>query len=373
MMKSITILAAGLLVAGGASAAGVLHGGTPNGSTLQNIELSANAKAPASNSQGHFWHRRKDAFAGRFMMLDAAKALNISPHTLKTDLKAGESLATIADNHGSSAAALENILLTDAKARINLAVSKGRISQTQANKIEAHLSTRIDHMVTHSGLPMPGAWNHKPRHFGLMGPVLPTVAKDLNLSPSTVRADLKAGQSLATIAQDHGSSAAALENTLLTDAKARINLAVSKGRISQTQANKIEAHLSTRIEHMVTHSGLPMPGAWNHKPRHFGLMGPVLPTVAKDLNLSPSTVRADLKAGESLATIAANHGSSATALENTLLTDAKARINLAVSKGRISQTQANKIEAHLSTRIDQMVTHSGLPMRGMWHHHSFHK
>ncbi|SMC04121.1 hypothetical protein SAMN00768000_1475 [Sulfobacillus thermosulfidooxidans DSM 9293] len=371
MMKSITILAAGLLVAGGASLTGVLHGETPAGSTLQNIELSANAKAPASNSQRHSWHHGKHGFAGRFMMVDAAKALNISPSMLKADLKAGDSLATIAQDHGSSTTALENTLLADAKARINQAVSAGKLTQTQATKIDAHLSTRIDRMVTHPGF-MHGPWSHKRHHFGLMGHVLPTVAKDLNISPSTLKADLKAGDSLATIAQDHGSSATALENILLADAKARINQAVSAGKMSQTQASRIETHLSTWIDQIVTHPGF-MHGPWSHKRHHFGLMGHVLPTVAKDLNISPSTLKADLKAGDSLATIAQDHGSSATALENTLLADAKARINQAVSAGKMTQTQATKIEAHLSTWIDQMVTHTGMPMHGAWNHQDFHK
>ncbi|PSR33929.1 MAG: hypothetical protein C7B44_14285 [Sulfobacillus thermosulfidooxidans] len=269
MLKPITIMAAGILVAGGAGLAVTAHGGTHSASTLQNIELSANAQASGSNSPAHWGHR--DGFGPRGQwMKDAAKALNLSTSTLKADLKAGQSLATIAQDHGSSASALESTLLSDAKAKIQAAVSAGKMTQTQATQMESHLSTMIDQMVTRTGMmPKGGAWNHR-GGFGMMGNVMSTIAKDLNISTSTLKADLKAGQSLATIAQDHGSSASALESTLLSDAQAKIQSAVSAGKLTQTQATQMESHLSTLIDQMVTHSG-PMGhmhyhGSWSHAP-----------------------------------------------------------------------------------------------------------
>jgi len=187
---------------------------------------------------------------------------------------------------------------------------------------------------------------------GLMGNLVQNVAQALNLSTSTVTADLKAGQSLATIAQNHGSSASALEATLLQDAESQIQHAVSTGHLTASQASHIEAHLSTRIDHLVTAT----PGTGGF-PRPMGRgWGHLLNDAAQALNLSTSTVTADLKAGQSLATIAQNHGSSASALEATLLQDAESQIQHAVSTGHLTASQASQIEAHLSTRIDHLVT-----------------
>ena len=366
MLKGITIMAAGVLVAGGAGLAVTSHNGAQKGSALQNVELSANAKAPTSakNGRAHWGHKGGFGPMGT-LMADAAKTLNISTSTLRADMKAGQSLATIAQANGSSAAALESALLADAQTQMQAAVTAGKMTAAQETAITPHLSTMIDQMVTHSGQWMKGG----PGGYGMAGHLMAGVAKDLNISTTTLRTDLKDGQSLATIAQANGSSAASLESTLLASAQAKIQSAVSAGKITSAQATSIESHLSTMIDQMVTHSGkmgFGAMGGFGHR-GGFGAVGNLMADAAKSLNLSNGTLRKDMKTGQSLAAIAQANGSSASALENTLLADAKAQMQTAVTAGKMTSAQATAMESHLSTMIDQMVTHSGSMKGGPGH------
>lgn len=80
---------------------------------------------------------------------------------------------------------------------------------------------------------------------------LRNVAKTLKISSNTVTANLKSGQSLATIAQRTGSSAAILETTLLQDAKSQIQNAVATDHLTSAQTTRIESRLTPIIDNWV--------------------------------------------------------------------------------------------------------------------------
>ena len=65
------------------------------------------------------------------------------------ELRSGKTPAAIAKAHGKTVAGLEQELLQAAKKPLNDAVKSGRITKTQAAKIEKFLSQRIDQLITH--------------------------------------------------------------------------------------------------------------------------------------------------------------------------------------------------------------------------------
>jgi hypothetical protein len=91
--------------------------------------------------------------------------------------------------------------------------------------------------------------------------------------------------------------------------------------------------------------------------------------VSKTLNMSSNTLQTDLTDGQSLAAVAQAHGVTVTTLEGTLLTDAKAQIQSAVTSGTLTQVNATQMESHLSPMIDAMVTRSDHAMHGNWQGH----
>ena len=180
----------------------------------------------------------------RFLARETAAALNIRPRTLMSDLAAGQTPAAIAVSEGSSASALEATLTTDLTNWVSHAVTIGRLSQTRAAKREARIPTLVDRFVT-----------QQPPRRPRLAPGLALfkdAAQALNLNGATLRGELRQGESLATIAAQHGSSAAALESTLTADVEAALQKAVSAGKMSETRATAIEQHLPARIDRFVT-------------------------------------------------------------------------------------------------------------------------
>ncbi len=361
MLKAVTIAAAGVLVMGGTGLAVASHGGTHTNTALNHLQLSANVKTSSHPNMEH-WGGQKGFMGQGMIMANVAKDLNVSVATLKTDVQNGQSLAQIAQAHNVSVTTLESSLAAQAKAAVQSAVTSGKMTQADATLLEAHLTSMVDTAVTQTPTIMKDGRM-------MFKDFTADTARALNISTATLKADLSKGQSLATIAQAQGSSTAALEASLTADAQSQIQSAVSSGQLTSSEATTLEAHLSAMIDKMVTAKGGMMHSTWGLG-HNMGMMG-WMKNVAKSLNISNSTLRADLKDGQSLATIANAHGVSTSTLEATLLSDATAQMQKAVTSGKMTQAQATKMESHLSKTIDQMVTHTGMTAHSTnaWHGH----
>ena len=71
------------------------------------------------------------------------------------------------------------------------------------------------------------------------------------MKPTELRADLKAGQSVADVANTKGVPVDNVVNAIVTDSTAKINNAVSHGLLSQDRATKIEARLPQWVTTLV--------------------------------------------------------------------------------------------------------------------------
>ena len=351
MTKSLLLVAAGVLVSGGAAGALSLNHPVSAASGITASAAKIAAKTPSGARRG--W--RHSSFMG-LAMTDVANTLHISTTTLAADLKSGDSIATIAKQNQINLTTVESTLVSDAKTAIQTAVTAGHLTSAQASKIEANLSSRIDAMVTQSPGHMMWHGAMAPR-MGLEGGLLKAVANTLKISTATVRSDLNAGDSLATIAINNNSSASALITALVNNATTQLQSAVSSGKLTQAQATKIEGGLTTQMTTLVNQAPLRMPP--DHHFGAFAMGGGLIKDAATALNLPVSTLRSDLQSGKTLASIAGP--SQVSSLESTLVQDATANIQSAVKAGKMSATMATKLESHLTQLIDGFVTGTGHP------------
>ncbi len=161
--------------------------------------------------------------------------------------------------------------------------------------------------------------------------LMQSVANDLHVSTATLRADRKAGLSLAAIGNKQGISTASLEATLFKQAENAVQQAVTKGSLSSSRASMMASRLPKMIDHLVTMTP-PSRSSWSRHGKHWRSMAgrslfAMNPhTLAQDLNVSVSTLKADRKAGDSLATIAQKSGITPSALETRLLGQAQSRL-----------------------------------------------
>jgi uncharacterized coiled-coil protein SlyX len=76
-----------------------------------------------------------------------ATYLGVTPAELRTELRAGKSLAQIATAHGKTAAGLKSAILDAVKARLDKAVASARLSAAQEQTILDRLSAHLDQLV----------------------------------------------------------------------------------------------------------------------------------------------------------------------------------------------------------------------------------
>jgi hypothetical protein len=86
----------------------------------------------------------------------AAAYLGITAAELRTELRAGKSLAQVATDHGKSAAGLKSAILAAVKARLDRAVSAYRLSADRESAILDRVSAHLDDVVARTGLPARG-------------------------------------------------------------------------------------------------------------------------------------------------------------------------------------------------------------------------
>ena len=152
-------------------------------------------------------------------LVAAAAYLGTTPASLLTQLQAGHTLAQIAGaTSGKSVAGLVSALVAAEKTELAAAVTAAKLTQAQADTITATLQQRFTDFVNGvrpaGGPPGGGHFGHGP------GPGLGTAATYLGISQTSLFTQLKAGKTLAQIANaTAGKSAAGLIAALVADAK----------------------------------------------------------------------------------------------------------------------------------------------------------
>ncbi len=78
---------------------------------------------------------------------------------------------------------------------------------------------------------------------------------------------------------------------------------------------------------------------------------------ASTIGITPQALRADLVSGQSIAQVAAAHGSSAAAVESALTKAADSALQQAETAGKLTAAQVATAEARIPARIDKAVNH----------------
>lgn len=169
---------------------------------------------------------------------DAAKQLGVDPAKLS--------------------AALEQAL----KNRIDAAVKDGRLTQEQGDAMKRRITSAafplfIGPGFERGGPPLRGFGHHWGRH-------LDAAASFLGLSEPELRAALRSGKSLAQVAKDEGKPVDKLIDTLVAATTKRLDEAVTDGRLTKAERDKIVAGLKEQTTAIVNATG---------RPEGFGVRG----------------------------------------------------------------------------------------------------
>ena len=129
--------------------------------------------------------------------------------------------------------------------------------------------------------------------------------------------------------------------------------ALASGRITQEQADKLRERINSS-------DGLGLRDVIRHHDRMQKVRGAVrqqfVETAAGAIGISAEDLRGELKAGKSIAGVAGEHGVSTDTVKQAILDEAKAKLDQAVAKGRLTQTRADEMYQRLTDNIDTLLT-----------------
>ncbi len=93
--------------------------------------------------------------------------------------------------------------------------------------------------------------------------------------------------------------------------------------------------------------------AHKHQIRKAGLA-----VSAKAIGVTPQALKAELKSGKSVATVAGEHGVSTQTVVTAAVNAADSQVDKAVKAGKLTSDQAAKIKAALPARVTKAVNHT---------------
>ena len=183
--------------------------------------------------------------------------------------------------------------------------------------------------------------------------VLAVALAALALGASTAAAAEK--PSLADqVAARLGVSAEQLRAAFKATLTARVDAAVAAGKLTPEQAAKLKERIAT-----ANGLGLGAKRGFAKKQqalvKRIGLKTKRLAAASEYLGLTRERIRAELKAGKSLAQIAAAQGKTADGLATAMLAPVKDRLAKAVAAKRLTRERANEILERLNERLEQGI------------------
>ena len=187
-------------------------------STSTSAGPSEPAPSAADPGPGHRGGKGKHGVG----LATAAKAIGISEADLQTALRNGHSVAQVAQAKGVDPVKVITALVEEPKAKLAEEVKAGRITQAQADEHLADLQARITEHVNRSG--GPGKGGHVKGGPGRKGhgPGLATAANAIGISEADLLSELRAGKSIAQVAQAKGVDPAKVISAIVDEAKAKM-------------------------------------------------------------------------------------------------------------------------------------------------------
>ncbi|MFB0843477.1 hypothetical protein [Paenibacillus oleatilyticus] len=168
--------------------------------------------------------REEHGFRGVNILKETASLLNLDEKTLMDELKQNKTLAQVAQEKGglTEDALIQKLTDIETKA-IEDAVSAGKITQDQADKRKSDLADHLKKAVT--ATKPQGQHGEKGGRgaFGMMGNP-ENLTKILGITQQELTDAMKAGKSLAEIAQDKGIS----RDQLISQIKSNLDDAIGK-------------------------------------------------------------------------------------------------------------------------------------------------
>ncbi|MBA4181920.1 MAG: hypothetical protein C0506_15120 [Anaerolinea sp.] len=182
-------------------------------------------------------------------------------------------LQSLATRLGVSVDTLKQALKDTSLEKLAQLVTDGKLTQEQADRIKTEIESG-EHLFFGPGGMRAGRGGHEGRGgAGIHDSAALTAF--LGIDESTLRSEMQAGKSLATIATDHGKTRDQLKAFLTDQMNTELAQKVADGKITQAQADQMKTAMAGGLDAMIDGTGRGPGGAGGPKGGHHeGSMGP---------------------------------------------------------------------------------------------------
>jgi lambda repressor-like predicted transcriptional regulator len=153
-----------------------------------------------------------------------AKSLGMEQADLQTELQNGKTVADLAKEKGVSTDTIVNAIVAAYKTSLDLSVTNGDLTQTQADAILEAVRVFAPTYLEQS--------------FASNTPMA-AIAKTLGMTQTELMTAMRDGKTIAELAQEKGVSTDAIVNAIVAAEKERLDQAVADGKLTQAQADAL--------------------------------------------------------------------------------------------------------------------------------------
>ncbi|MBC8079395.1 MAG: SHOCT domain-containing protein, partial [Gorillibacterium sp.] len=334
------------------------------------VAKDANAAEAVQKLASHF--KGKAPIHAVWNDSEVAKLLGMTADELKTALKSGKSLADLAGEKGIEVQKLIDLETKALTVKLDQQLKDQKITQEQYDMMKAKIAAMASDMVKgiHNNKGLKGDLHGK-LGYGVLGPndleatlyKSAEIASLLGLTVDELNAQLKAGKSLATIAEEKKvtvQSIITLGEKVIT---AALDKQLADGTLTQTQYDamkvKIASCVTAIVNDMHMGKGPGMRGGFGFGP----MMGNA--DLATLLKMSVDELHLALREGTSLAALAKEKNVTVAAVTAQITKTWTAMLDKKLADGALTQAQYDEIKAELSSRVTAFVNGTFMPKEGM--------
>ena len=180
-----------------------------------------------------------------------AEVLGMGTEDLMAALGEGRSVAEVAEVQGVALETVVEALLAPQRERIEQAVGEGRLTQEEVDERLAEMAKQItarlqEPMSLRKMGPAGRMWQAERFGWQMRGQI-DLIAEALGMGTEDLVAELRAGQSVAEVAEGQGVALETVVEALLAERQEALEQAVAEGRLTQEEADEMLAEMAEQI------------------------------------------------------------------------------------------------------------------------------
>jgi len=172
----------------------------------------------------------------------AAATIGISPEELRSQVRAGKTVAQVSTERGVDPANVVNAIVVALTQQIDQKAAAGAVDANRAEHAKQKLPDVANRFVNET---------KQRRGRRVLKDAVQAAAKEIGVSTSDLKDARKNGKSIAQVAKEHDKSVDDVVNAVVKAATSAIDQAVKDGKLDAKKADEIKQKLPDRVNQLV--------------------------------------------------------------------------------------------------------------------------